>query len=60
MSFEDALKMVKKQWHDELKPYWKGGLSLEDVSDFMRKMRQAIIDDCFVEFRSDFLAKYAK
>ena len=28
--------------------------------DFMRKMRQAIIDDCSVEFRSDFLAKYAK
>ena len=28
--------------------------------DFMKKMRQAIIDDCFVEFRSDFLAKYAK
>ena len=28
--------------------------------DFMRKMRQAIIDDCFVEFRSDFLAKNAK
>lgn len=42
LSFEDALKMVKKQWHDELKPYWKGGMNLEDVSDFMRKMRWQI------------------
>ena len=28
--------------------------------DFMRKMRQAIIGDYFVDFRSEFLAKYAK
>lgn len=42
LSFEEALKAVKKEWHDELKPYWKGGLSLEDVSDFMRKMRWQI------------------
>ena len=42
LSFEEALKAVKKEWHDELKPYWKGGMNLEDVSDFMRKMRWQI------------------
>lgn len=42
LSFEDAFEKVENNWHDELKPYWKGGLSLEDVSDFMRKMRWQI------------------
>ncbi len=40
MSFEQAFSVTRQSWHDELKPYWKGGLNLEEVSDFMRRMRR--------------------
>lgn len=40
LNFEEAFQKTKTSWDKELKPYWKGGLSLEDVSDFMRRMRK--------------------
>ena len=49
LSFEDAFEKVENNWHDEIKPYWKGGLNLEDVSDFMRKMRWQIAKSTVLE-----------
>lgn len=40
MNFDEAFAQIKRSWHDELKPYWKGGLNLEEVCDFMRRMRR--------------------
>lgn len=40
MNFDEAFIHTKRSWHEELKPYWKGGLNLEEVSDFMRRMRR--------------------
>lgn len=34
--------------------------NLHFLLDFMRRMRQAILEDAFVEFRADFLANYAR
>lgn len=42
LSFDEAFEKTKLSWDKELKPYWKGGLNLEDVSDFMRKTKNEI------------------
>ena len=42
MGFVEAFEKTKLSWDKELKPYWKGGLNLEDVSDFMRKTKNEI------------------
>ena len=40
LDFNQAFEKTKNSWQNELKPYWNGSLSLEDVSDFMRKVRK--------------------
>ena len=40
LSFEDSFEKTKTSWRKELKPYWNGSISLEDVSDFMRRVRK--------------------
>lgn len=42
LGFEEAFEKIKMSWEKELKPYWKGEISLEDTSDFMRKMTKEI------------------
>ena len=37
LSFEEAFEKTKLSWDKELKPYWRGNLNLEDISDFMVK-----------------------
>ena len=41
-TFEDAFKTVKENWRKDLTLSWKGGFSLEDSTDLMRKMRKEI------------------
>ena len=40
LDFNQAFEKTKNSWHRELNPYWNGSLGLEDVSDFMRKVRK--------------------
>ncbi|TXF77195.1 hypothetical protein [Chryseobacterium sp.] len=47
LSFVEAFSRTKRSWDNELKPYWKGELNLEDVSDFMRKMKRQIETENF-------------
>ena len=42
MSFEEAFEKTKLSWDKELKPYWRGNLNLEDISDFMVKTKKEI------------------
>src|SRR6218665_1624016 len=42
LSFEEAFEKTKLSWEKELKPYWRGNLNLEDISDFMVKTKKEI------------------
>jgi hypothetical protein len=42
LSFEDAFKIVKENWRKDLRLFWDGGFSVEDSTDFMRKIRKQI------------------
>ena len=42
LSFEEAFEKTKLSWDKELKPYWRGNLNLEDISDFMVKTKKEI------------------
>ena len=42
LSFEEAFEKTKVSWEKELKPYWRGNLNLEDISDFMVKTKKEI------------------
>ena len=42
LSFEEAFEKTKLTWDKELKPYWRGNLNLEDISDFMVKTKKEI------------------
>ena len=42
LNFEEAFEKVKESWGKELKPYWRGNLNLEDISDFMIKTKKEI------------------
>ena len=42
LGFEEAFEKTKLTWDKELKPYWRGNLNLEDISDFMVKTKKEI------------------
>lgn len=48
LSFSEAFAKTEKSWEKELRPYWKGEMNLEDVSDFMRKMTAQINKNNFL------------
>ena len=48
LSFEEAFEKTKLSWDKELKPYWRGNLNLEDISDFMIKTKKEIDQSNFV------------
>lgn len=39
-TFEEAFTITKNAWRKDLKPYWSGGLDIEDKSDLMRRIRR--------------------
>lgn len=49
IDFDAAFQKVKDVWWEELHPYWKGGINLEDTSDFMRRSKKAIERANFIQ-----------